>query len=312
MWNALPGQTAVYGPNKFSDLTKAEFAARFLVPSGIQTPEVHRRTSKASTNDITTRAAVPESFTTPYVTPARSQDTCGSCWAFTTAAVLEGAYLKANKQTVVVAPQNFVDCGAFRANNHDGCQGYFAVATISELAEAGKSGGGALLESDYPYQNVMGECRHPYSEPGAVTVTDYITEPFNEQDGSKLYSRLMHYGPLGMAINAGYLGAYKSGIIQNGPECYQTEQGYVGPDHAVTLVGWGVENGVKYWLIKNSWGSWWGEPKDFRKGGEGEGFFRVSRGTDACHVTMEPIVGAKVAKVGRSRSHTGAQPRLAV
>ena len=45
-------------------------------------------------------------------------------------------------------------------------------------------------------------------------------------------------------------------------------------NHAVTLVGYGVEDGVKFWTIKNSWGEWWGE----------DGYFRMLRGVDLCAV----------------------------
>lgn len=43
-------------------------------------------------------------------------------------------------------------------------------------------------------------------------------------------------------------------------------------NHAVLAVGYGVENGVPYWLIKNSWGADWGD----------EGYFKMEMGKNMC------------------------------
>lgn len=51
--------------------------------------------------------------------------------------------------------------------------------------------------------------------------------------------------------------SYKSGIYEN------TSNEQAGA-HAVEIVGWGVEDGVKYWKVKNSWGTYWGESGYFK------------------------------------------------
>ncbi|TPP62520.1 Cathepsin B endopeptidase [Fasciola gigantica] len=67
--------------------------------------------------------------------------------------------------------------------------------------------------------------------------------------------------------------SYKSGI-------YHHVIGEYYGMHAVRVLGWGVENGVKYWLAANSWNELWGE----------YGFFRIRRGNNECGI--ESMVNA--------------------
>ena len=55
-------------------------------------------------------------------------------------------------------------------------------------------------------------------------------------------------------------------------EIYQSCKPDQTSGHAVTVVGYGVEDGVKYWHVKNSWGNEWGN----------RGFFRIIRGKNEC------------------------------
>jgi cathepsin B len=92
-------------------------------------------------------------------------------------------------------------------------------------------------------------------------VKSYGYVPNNEQ---QIKTYLYNYGPL-YARYAVYENFYQynSGI-------YSSASGRYLGSHAVLLVGYGVENGVKYWIVKNSWDSWWGE----------KGFFRMLRGSN--------------------------------
>ena len=51
-------------------------------------------------------------------------------------------------------------------------------------------------------------------------------------------------------------------------------------DHAVTVVGYGTENNVPYWLVKNSWGTYWGEG----------GYFRIKRNAKMCGIGAECVI----------------------
>ena len=89
-----------------------------------------------------------------------------------------------------------------------------------------------------------------------------------------MMSKLTKYGPLEVAIWADPLQYYIGGIL-TASQCSPANS----PNHAVTLVGYGTENGVPYWKIKNSWGSSWGE----------NGYFRLQRNTNTCNIKSYPI-----------------------
>lgn len=63
---------------------------------------------------------------------------------------------------------------------------------------------------------------------------------------------------------------------------YHTTEGAIHTgNHAVKLIGWGVDHGVKYWLLVNSWGTEWGD----------HGLFKIRRGTNECGIEGRPTAG---------------------
>lgn len=93
----------------------------------------------------------------------------------------------------------------------------------------------------------------------------YEVEEYGPAVGEKaMMNEIFNRGPIACAVgDPDSLMEYTDGI-------YYDTTGRVSEDHEISVVGWGEENGIKYWRVRNSWGSHWGE----------EGFFRVVRGVD--------------------------------
>jgi len=140
--------------------------------------------------------------------------------------------------------------------------------------------GGLPTESDYPYQGVDGSCQIqnkkvqlPPKNFSCLSGPNQNGAPADET--TLMPTVLMKNGPLSIALNADLVESYSSGIIDPyfpNEECDPTQL-----DHAVLIVGWGIESSViwgdtPYWIVKNSWGSDFGE----------NGYFRMYKGEGLC------------------------------
>merc|ERR1739848_125572 len=142
-------------------------------------------------------------------------------------------------------------------------------------------------ETGYPYKATKQSCSTTYTQyyQGVSTSGAYWTESGDEATLKKLVAT--HGAVVTGVAAAGPFSQYKGGIFAGCSSNAQT-------DHAVTVVGYGTENGVDYWLIKNSWGSSWGE----------KGYIRLKRGVKMCGVGAS-IVTVSCAK-GSSSATTSA------
>ncbi len=123
---------------------------------------------------------------------------------------------------------------------------------------------GISLEADYPYQAFTDMCTADYNGPVTVKSVYHV----KSYDQAQLLAAIAK-GPVSVTIDASQtvFHQYSSGII-SGTACGTSL------DHAVTAVGYGTDEatGLDYYLVRNSWGTSWGEGGYFRVAREGDGY----------------------------------------
>lgn len=244
------------GINQFADMTKNEFRRRYLnLDISI------KNTLSLSKIEYTPKLNAPESFdweTEGAVGPVKNQGSCGSCWAFCTVANLEGLYYIKHGELLRFSEQQLVDCDTL----DEGCNGGLMEYSFEWI----KQNGGLCLENDYPYKGSEATCKTSCEK--VVKVTDWTLLDSTDEEVIKDY--LYNTGPLAVALNADTLQYYSSGVLSSSTSSCDP----AGMNHGVTITGYGVDNGTKYWKVKNSWGASWGE----------KGYFRILRGKGTCGI----------------------------
>ncbi|CAF0715465.1 unnamed protein product [Adineta steineri] len=182
------------------------------------------------------------------VEAVKDQGVCGSCWAFSTAGAIESAYAIKNGTLLSLSEQQLNDCSG--GDGNEGCNGGMTDNGFVYVINAG----GIETESSYPYKTVDQACMFNATDI-AVKVCDFVQ--LASGDEAVLQQAVATVGPISVSIDASHSSfhLYESGVY-NEPTCSQT---LFDLDHAVLLIGYGTDGGDDYWLIKNSWGTSWGE-----------------------------------------------------
>jgi len=232
--------------NQFGDMTNAEFNKQM---NGLdlslknKVSGVNRQTYQAPAN-----VQLPDSVDwrpKGYVTAVKDQGQCGSCWAFSTTGSLEGQHFAKTQQLVSLSEQNLVDCSSKYGNM--GCNGGLMDYAFQYI----KENNGIDTEPSYPYEARNGQCRFKAADVGA-TDTGFVDVA--ARDENALQSAIATIGPISVAIDASHSSFqfYHTGVY-NEAACSPTQL-----DHGVLAVGYGSQNGDDYYIVKNSWGTSWG------------------------------------------------------
>jgi cathepsin L len=231
--------------NMFGDLGSAEFGRIY---NGFNMTKTMKST-KSNAFVVDPNFVAPASVdwrTQGYVTPIKDQGQCGSCWAFSAVASLEGQHFKNAGKLVSLSEQNLVDCS--RKQGNMGCNGGLMDQAFTYI----KVNKGIDTEASYPYTARDGKCAFKPANVGATDSGFTDIESGNESD---LTNAIATVGPISVAIDASQSSFqfYHTGVYVD-TSCSSTQL-----DHGVTAVGYGSDNGQDYYIVKNSWGTVWGD-----------------------------------------------------
>jgi len=240
----------------------------------------HSRHGK-SAKYIAELSKLPKGFSwIKYDSPVRNQGECGSCYSLAAMSVYEDRLrIKTQmKDKTLMSGQDVLSC----SRTNQGCEGGYPFLVGKHATEYG-----LVPEACVPYKASDIDCDSVQYTSSSCADRRYMAANYRYVGGYYgscnellMMKEIMRGGPVIVAFQApSSLFYYTGGIFTGPPPKHEgvTENGvryWEQTNHAVVAMGWGEENGHKYWIIKNTWGPKWGE----------KGYFRIQRGTDECGI----------------------------
>jgi len=260
--NKLSNSSA-HGVTKFSDMSREEFSKYLGFKPKDRASSL--RASIAPRKEV--YATMPRSVDwrkTGAVSPIKNQGQCGSCWAFSATEAIETGVYFSDKKSLLLAPQQITSCDT----QDMGCEGGDTLTAYQYVQQAG----GIDAETDYPYTSgnsgMNGKCWGTGDKKNFKAKITKVEAISHEASGETLMYTEIKNSPMSICVDAESWQTYTGGIVTS--KTCGTEL-----DHCVQVVGIDAEQG--FWIVKNQWGTDWGE----------DGYIRVKTGENACGIALE-------------------------
>jgi len=230
-----------------------------------------------------------------FVVGPYHQGDCGSCYVFSTITSLESRVriLTENKDKTLFSKQFPISCSFYT----EGCDGGYPILVAKFFNEFE-----IIPEECFRYIAKNGDCSSKcdyskFPKKYKVSKYGYLGGHYGGTNEILMMKELRARGPIpGNILVPASFSYYKKGIYSesqlkknnmalNKSTMLEKKIDWQKVEHSVTLVGWGEENGVKYWIAMNTWGQNFGEG----------GFFKILKGENECNVeTMGDFFRMKI------------------
>lgn len=191
------------------------------------------------------------------VTAAIDQGQCQASWAISAVGALEAAHCINTGALVRLSSQDVISCGT---NGQNTCSGGVSSRAFEWLSHI--NDGGVCTEGSFPYSSSAGSAQgcpknsDPNFACAKVDVGAHFYDVQHFRDHTQLETTVRQQ-PVAALATTGvqYFQYIKGGVLMGDEAACPSQQ----LDSSVLIVGFGTLDGVKYWKIRNSWSTWWGD-----------------------------------------------------
>lgn len=257
--------TYTLGHNAFSGMSSEEFAEhmhfglnRELIASG-------SRPSLRGVAGVADTVSLPASVdwrTKGVVSPIQDQGQAGTCYSFGTSCAVESAMAIKTGVLTKLSEQQIVDCSTIKNGGPNmGVNGGQIAPTFEWIGKTG----GLCTEEAYPYVSgttkTTGTCQKTCSKVSGSDVQSVVNVK-SKSDADMMTAISKTVVSIAIEADQSSFQLYKSGVF--------TGACGTNLDHAVALTGYGSQNGLDYYILRNSWGLSWGQ----------SGYMLIGKGND--------------------------------